>query len=126
MIEIKNFVGICLLSATLSACGGGGSSSDSGGQGSPGCSNPDLNFSYTFRANNGESFIGRFSNNNTLNFNFDGGGNGTWVYVGNPPTQIRITLGSNTIDANITPDANCRVATITLTAPDGVAFTGTR
>ncbi len=125
-MSIRNLILVSVVTFFVSACGGGDSSSDSGGQGRPGCSNPDLNGSFSFRASNGESFTGRFSNNNTLNFDFDGGGNGTWAYVGNPPSQIRITLGSNIIDANITPDANCRVTTITLTAPDGVAFTGTR
>jgi len=123
-MSIRNLILISVITFLVSACGGGDSSSDSSDR--PGCSNPNMDGSFTFRASNGESFTGRFSNNNTLNFNFDGGGNGTWAYVGSPPTQIRITLGSNVIDANITPDANCNVTTISLVAPDGVAFTGTK
>ena len=114
----------------VSACGGGSSSSDSGGQGSQGCSNPDLNASFNFVANSNSSdrFTATFRNNNTVSTDINGGTSGTWAYVGNPPSQIRFTIGSEAVTANIATPSNtdCRVVTITLRSPDDVDFTGTR
>ncbi len=126
--KLKTLFISILIMGFVAACGGGGSSSDSGGQGRPGCTNPNLDFSYLFTANgnSNDSFTARFRNNNTVSADINGGQNGSWAYVGSPPSQIRFNLGADTITANIATNERCDVVTITLTAPDGVAFTGTR
>ena len=124
---IRSFLLTLFFSFTLAACGGGDSSGDSGGSG---CSNPDLNASYSFVADgdSNDRFTASFSNNNTVTTNINGGTSGSWAYIGSPPSQISFGVGSETIIANImTPSiTDCRVVTITLTSPDGVAFTGSR
>ncbi len=114
-----------LIIALVTACGGGGSSSDSGSSSQAG--NPEIAGNYLFRGQgsaSGESFNASFTVN-TFSFDTEENDNGTFTFTN--PRKVNLALSSGErVNGDLEVDASNKVTKITTRAPDGTTFVGTR